>query len=638
MGLSNTDDLGQPLRLELGVDVHFDISIRGKIAGHNRNARGKIKGNERENLKAQRILLLPPETVTRFIDVAKGVRARVTKQEMMQPFVGNIELETMVELSTVLELRHPLVARLIRSYLSEIEKKGAEHVPPVLFHDSLSAKEDEVATKLMEVLGNGRLVSKYVTEAGVMGQRLRINSKGDEEENEDNVVEKTSDSDSSAKQPATDENDEKKPSPKKLPKAKPIKSIRFDKQSFTEEQLNGNPLSIDDVVLCDVRLCRRSGHCHVSNIKVVEPFVPSLTLSGESEAGYIKDLSASKLYGYIAVVGEKKDKEPLLFRTSNIICDARETPTIKRGDNVKFEIANDQLGKKVATNIELVPGETTIIIADKDACQGIVLLQPSHTSAKNTPKRKFTSSSKAEAKNTRWSKVDLESDTADSIPASELGCILVTNDCKDSDTDDSVTIVRYRVMDVAHRGGTIGMVGDVPRRGDLVSFLQKQDKSPRDIRIVRKDVVETVRGTVSYLEEVDESIKGTIVAEQGETSFGFDGGDVVGCDVKLLKTGEKIEGILHNGKLVGISRLADLYLESKIGNGRKERPKLNLTVKKDRGGTIMAQSSMAQGPDGTNGFAPGWTVRTSIVLKEVPSDLSVVAKEFVPVEDSPPLS
>ena len=38
---------------------------------------------------------------------------------------------------------------------------------------------------------------------------------------------------------------------------------------------------------------------------------------------------------------------------------------------------------------------------------------------------------------------------------------------------------------------------------------------------------------------------------------------------------------------------------------------LNLTVKKDRGGTIMAQSMMAKGPDGTIGFKPGWTTRVS---------------------------
>ena len=51
---------------------------------------------------------------------------------------------------------------------------------------------------------------------------------------------------------------------------------------------------------------------------------------------------------------------------------------------------------------------------------------------------------------------------------------------------------------------------------------------------------------------------------------------------------------------------------------------------------IMAQSRMAKGPDGTNGFAPGWTTRVSPHAtteekedEDAPS-LSAGASEFVP--------
>ena len=47
----------------------------------------------------------------------------------------------------------------------------------------------------------------------------------------------------------------------------------------------------------------------------------------------------------------------------------------------------------------------------------------------------------------------------------------------------------------------------------------------------------------------------------------------------------------------------------------KERPKLNITVKKelkDLGGKIIAQSNQAKGPDGTNGFLSGWTQRKNL--------------------------
>ncbi len=47
------------------------------------------------------------------------------------------------------------------------------------------------------------------------------------------------------------------------------------------------------------------------------------------------------------------------------------------------------------------------------------------------------------------------------------------------------------------------------------------------------------------------------------------------------------------------------------------------------GGQIMAQSRMAKGPDGTNGFVKGWTTRLSVFVKEfVPSIESIEASGF----------
>ena len=108
---------------------------------------------------------------------------------------------------------------------------------------------------------------------------------------------------------------------------------------------------------------------------------------------------------------------------------------------------------------------------------------------------------------------------------------------------------------------------------------------------------------------------------------------------------------LHRLKLISfhiVCRTKDIFLTSSIGRkssggssvGPKERPKLNLTVKKELQGMggqmIMAQSRMAKGPDGTNGFAPGWTTRVSTHStteekedEDAPS-LSASASEFVP--------
>lgn len=90
-----------------------------------------------------------------------------------------------------------------------------------------------------------------------------------------------------------------------------------------------------------------------------------------------------------------------------------------------------------------------------------------------------------------------------------------------------------------------------------------------------------------------------------------------------------------------VCRTKDIHLSSSFGSsgGLNERPKLNLTVKKElqgMGGQIMAQSRMAKGPDGTNGFVLGWTTRVSNHAKKedicssLNTSLSASASEFVP--------
>ena len=87
-----------------------------------------------------------------------------------------------------------------------------------------------------------------------------------------------------------------------------------------------------------------------------------------------------------------------------------------------------------------------------------------------------------------------------------------------------------------------------------------------------------------------------------------------------------------------VCRTKDIYLASSFGGssgGLKERPRLNLTVKKELGGQVMAQSKMAKGPDDTNGFVEGWTKRISPHVaeeEEESNSLSIAAMEFVPTE------
>lgn len=136
--------------------------------------------------------------------------------------------------------------------------------------------------------------------------------------------------------------------------------------------------------------------------------------------------------------------------------------------------------------------------------------------------------------------------------------------------------------------------------------------------MIKRQVATLQRGRLENIELIDTEDKknkgnAKFIAETDEEEvYDINLAEVVSCTASILKEKEVVEGIVHEGRVYGLCRINDLYLASKTGHGKsKQRQKLNLTVKKDRGGTIMAQSMMAKGPDGTNGFKAGWTKRIS---------------------------
>jgi cold shock CspA family protein len=165
-----------------------------------------------------------------------------------------------------------------------------------------------------------------------------------------------------------------------------------------------------------------------------------------------------------------------------------------------------------------------------------------------------------------------------------------------------------------------------PRRGDIVSFVKaKSGNGVRDIRIVSRSAATLLKGRLENieLEQADDGSKeqqrgrAKFIAEtEGQAAYEVDLSEVISCDPSIINDKESVEGVLHEGRIYGICRTADLYVESKLGVGNKQRPKLNVKVRKDRGGQIVAQSLMAKGPDGTTGFAPGWTTRLSRFAEE----------------------
>jgi len=190
------------------------------------------------------------------------------------------------------------------------------------------------------------------------------------------------------------------------------------------------------------------------------------------------------------------------------------------------------------------------------------------------------------------------------------------------------TRIPYRIGAIAMHGVGASLADDNsanPRRGDLVTFMKARNSNGvRDIRITSRASATLVRGNLQNIDlttntatfvSVTEIVNSVPSPKEKEYEINLE--EVISCDPKVLKANEVVEGILHEGKIHGICRSADLYLKSAIksavkgGKLSKERPKLNLTVKRNKGGKIMAQSMMAKGPDGTNGFHAGWTNRVS---------------------------
>jgi len=195
---------------------------------------------------------------------------------------------------------------------------------------------------------------------------------------------------------------------------------------------------------------------------------------------------------------------------------------------------------------------------------------------------------------------------------------------------------------------------DGPKRGDLVTFGKTSGaKLVKDIRVEKMGAATSVRGIMTDINKEDDTAV-FVSSDDHVGRYEIKLAEVVSCDKALLKDKEQVDGILHEGKIFGVCRTKDIHLASSFGRrpggsnisgGLKERPKLNLTVKKElqgMGGKIMAQSRMAKGPDGTNGFAPGWTNRMSphtVVEEEeeveqrvrsLSLSLSAAASEFVP--------
>jgi len=720
-GYAHVDAKGKPLRLSIGTEVQFDISVHGTV--HSSGPKRGTRGNqaERENLKAQRVLFLPPGTIQQTAILASKARGTVSKEDPRQAYAGMIDLDEAVQHMSP-EVRHPLVSQMIDKFLASPQEW------PLVYHDVQSAKEDEVIFAMIEAKASGKLEWSHIPMAGLSnypGKLCIRKAKEDaaaaaaaataaaqEEEtaeNEESPTQKeVEEADGTVEEkeeaaPVTPSEEKRKISKKRNKAPKQVKTLRFDKTSLSRELREDMPPGLGDIVEFDVVQARRTGQVAIENLRIIERKKRDETdaSSSTSGVGIVKEIVAPRNFGFISVLDDTaSNREMLFFSLSNVTPEidgpngSAATPSkrktqLRKGDEVMFDIITEKNGKRVALNVTPVRKGTIPNKADKNACKGIILLEPSYTSLKNTPDRSAKSSSGGEHQTGRWktgddgkkqaagattedgvillledpakmfsrkaveTKTSQVSDIAassdvdatvteatDVAPASDAGSSDIVENVEsvsgeDTGTADSIGSddgppITALLSHLRYKSGALAIVGagastapdgsSNPKRGDIVSFAKAKGSKAgiRDIRLVNRGAATLIRGRLENI-SLDEESNGTavsgcadfIASTEGQETYQIALSEVVSCEPSVLKEKEPVEGILHENHIYGICRTVDLYLESKLGANLKERPKLNLTVKKDRGGTIMAQSMMAKGPDGTHGFAPGWTTRTS---------------------------
>jgi cold shock CspA family protein len=574
---------------------------------------------------------------------------------------------------------------------------------------------------------------------------------------------------------------------------KPIASIRFDAGALADAKQYRGPTE-GDIILLDAYQSRPTGNFEAMNIRLVERAVVlerssasvlnDILASGEEEVGFVTEVVAARQFGFISVldcsnVSGNGDtsisgdmivpvKDKMFFHFKDLVGsggnNSGSANKIRKGDEVKFKVvtsvvANSKLGageKKTAVNVvrlrngtlPKIPTSTTRSdnnavggassnVNAADACQGYVLMEPSHTTLANTPSHKVSRDQSrsngngnvagggsdsqpaaigaATVPGSRWARASAQEEKQlhhSESTINEDGCVLLLSDPKglfsakgnnddenygpskeetsggdhvkkdaadlsmgetlvaaeDDDnkikgkdtgdgksdqqnpTEEGPKRMRYSKSDVVGGSSTNNAspgrfkkhvdnktIG--PRRGDLVSFVRStRNGGVKEMRVVKRNAAVLVRGTLTHIDFGNETATFVVDAKESSTNGSTPGQaqvaktfdiklyEVVSCKIKVLKENEPVEGILHDGMLYGISRTKDLYIVSKVmatkqisgmgmGMGQaKERPRLNLTVKKElqgMGGKIIAQSGMAKGPDGTNGFPEAWTPRPS---------------------------
>ena len=506
----------------------------------------------------------------------------------------------------------------------------------------------------------------------------------------------------------------------KRKKVKPVRVIRYEKLDVV---VDGGPyLALGDIVTCDVVQFRRTGAYSAINVKCVERKLVTrgVSLDGEnagkeaaenvapvisgSGTGRVMEIVPGRNFGFISFQETpSSQRELLFFHTSSVtgsVLEEEQTKIINKlggrsrkrgklkaavssdsfkevhkGDEVRFDVGENDKGKRVALNIyvttkskehqKATPCEGFVLIepnrlaqsvsganaakndsgrwgglsppskSSQSAKEGFILLTSDPANVYNTKKgssmkrsgsqSSFSSEMKRSGSLSSFSKGMTRSGSQSSFgkgmirsgSQSSFGSGMIrsgSNASLSSLVDSSSKALQLTYI---HESIANASSNSVPCRGDLVSFTRSQNsKHIKDVKVIKKQSASVVKGTIQRL---NVRANTAVFVPQGNTVDGdvFEIDDlensVVGCAVNSLKEGEDVEALPWDGKVYGVCRTSDLQMDTKVER-KKERTRLNLKVRNDlkgMGGKIVAQSGLAKGPDNTNGFRSGWTKRVS---------------------------
>mmetsp|Transcript_17532 Transcript_17532/g.25698 ORF Transcript_17532/g.25698 Transcript_17532/m.25698 type:complete len:1304 (+) Transcript_17532:117-4028(+) len=622
--------------LVVGSEVSFDLSLLPPKSRQGRNSRNSRRGEEKEQLRAQRLVVLPAGSI-KLVKVEEEVTGAVMQMNRYNAFAGQIRLTKKIK-GMCQEERYPLVTKMIRRFLSD------HHENIIHFPDVLSESENDIILDALQ--GKSSLDVRFTPVSDFIGHRGRISIYKVEQEHpaenasldqkEDPVGDDTTlnesilgvDEDAPVVQDSANTNevqvnvDDAEPdkignetagdaAPKSAKKslkkkAKALKAISFDRQSLSKEYVADPPMNGDEVTLT-ATFHRSTGTFIASNMTLVKRHavvvektdLPEKAIKYNLCEGYVllepvhtsfKEIKSSRRRGFSFDGGswESKEKDRDLKSKSNedgIIFLLDDPAGIYRTRSASMCVSDIVQEKEVTTESNVPDGESTkfdLSSTPEDSFKGEVEPSTSGLSSEETSK-----------------------DTVKELAALKI------------DNSRPIKKISYTESSIGCR--------NPPKRGDLVTFARGKGGKAKDVKVKTRMAVTKVKGILTILNV--EMGSAVFVSDSNKEHINVDLSDVVGCAGRHLQEGIAVEGILHDGKMLGISRAADLYLKSAvISGGAKERPKLNLTVRKGLGGKIIAQTGMAKGPDGTNGFQNGWTSRQS----KYAQTLNVTAVEFTP--------